>query len=292
MSVPPDSESKRTDRIATDRAMVPFVPAPAVRSGFAARRGLWIAAVGFGLGLGAVGLEAARHTSLWPRGARPDATALLLHQLQDEVGHLGTTIETLRASADASRQDDTVRGLKRSVDQLKQEIEQVRSSDTTTFAQLSTKLDKVDREPAPKPVDTQAQQRFAELASRVERVERQVASTVTTGSIPAPTPASPPAARPGVANPAKVAAATAVKPDPVASSTEAKASPPKPPTVDAWVVRDVYDGMALVEARRGGLREVEPGEFLPGAGQVRSIERRGRAWVVLTSRGVIANDTF
>jgi len=41
-----------------------------------------------------------------------------------------------------------------------------------------------------------------------------------------------------------------------------------------------------VESRRG-LREIAPGDSLPGAGRVQAIERRGRQWVVVTSNGVI-----
>ena len=86
---------------------------------------------------------------------------------------------------------------------------------------------------------------------------------------------------------------TPVKPDAATSQmAETRPLPAKPATVGGWVVRDVYDGMALVEARRGDLREISPGEYLPGAGEVRSIERRGRSWVVLTSQGVIDNSTF
>jgi hypothetical protein len=33
--------------------------------------------------------------------------------------------------------------------------------------------------------------------------------------------------------------------------------------------------------------EVAPGELIPGAGTVKSIERRGGAWIVITSRGLI-----
>ena len=55
------------------------------------------------------------------------------------------------------------------------------------------------------------------------------------------------------------------------------------------MLRDVYGGVALLEGR-AGLREVAPGEFLPGVGEIRSIERRGRGWVVVTSRGIIQAD--
>jgi hypothetical protein len=61
---------------------------------------------------------------------------------------------------------------------------------------------------------------------------------------------------------------------------------PSVPVIRNWVVRGVYDGVALVESAQGAV-EVAPGEFLPGAGRVRSIERSGRGWIVVTSRGVI-----
>jgi hypothetical protein len=49
----------------------------------------------------------------------------------------------------------------------------------------------------------------------------------------------------------------------------------------------VYGGGAVVEARNGRLHEVVPGRNLPGAGRVEAIERRGRIWVVVTTKGVI-----
>ena len=64
----------------------------------------------------------------------------------------------------------------------------------------------------------------------------------------------------------------------------------RPTTVEGWMLRDVYGGVALLEGRTGGLREVAPGEFVPGVGEIRAIERRGRGWVVVTSRGIIQAD--
>jgi hypothetical protein len=57
--------------------------------------------------------------------------------------------------------------------------------------------------------------------------------------------------------------------------------------IEDWILRDVDDGMALIESRRGRVREVVPGETVPNAGRVESIERRGKTWVVVTSKGVI-----
>ncbi|MBM3607319.1 MAG: hypothetical protein FJX29_02530 [Alphaproteobacteria bacterium] len=71
--------------------------------------------------------------------------------------------------------------------------------------------------------------------------------------------------------------------------------PPPPPSginararipAHGYVLREVYRGVALVEGRNGFI-EVHPGDVLPGAGRVRSIERRGGKWIVVTANGVI-----
>ena len=53
------------------------------------------------------------------------------------------------------------------------------------------------------------------------------------------------------------------------------------------MVRDVYQGVALIEGRRGTL-EVVPGVGIPGAGVVKSIDRHGGGWTVTTTKGVVA----
>lgn len=58
-----------------------------------------------------------------------------------------------------------------------------------------------------------------------------------------------------------------------------------------WIVRDVYDGIALVESPQGAV-EVAPGEVIPGAGRVISIERRGAGWIVITNRGLVDSDGY
>ncbi len=55
-----------------------------------------------------------------------------------------------------------------------------------------------------------------------------------------------------------------------------------------YTVDDVQGGMAVVDSRFGP-QQVAPGDFIPGAGRVLRIERRGGGWFVLTSRGVIAS---
>jgi hypothetical protein len=53
-----------------------------------------------------------------------------------------------------------------------------------------------------------------------------------------------------------------------------------------YSVEDVRDGIAVVDSRFGS-QQVAPGDFIPGAGRVLRIERRGEDWIVLTSLGII-----
>jgi len=67
---------------------------------------------------------------------------------------------------------------------------------------------------------------------------------------------------------------------------ENRATAKQPALISSWVVRDVYQGIALVEGKRGAL-QVARGEIIPGAGRVQSIEKRGQGWVIITSQGLV-----
>jgi len=60
----------------------------------------------------------------------------------------------------------------------------------------------------------------------------------------------------------------------------------KPPIVEGWAIRKVYDGAALIEGRYG-IVEVEPGMNLPGLGRIQEIRRQDGHWVVVTPKGLI-----
>jgi hypothetical protein len=62
----------------------------------------------------------------------------------------------------------------------------------------------------------------------------------------------------------------------------------KPPVVSGWVLREVFDGVAMVESRYG-LYEVVPGANLPGLGRVETIRRQDGRWVVVTPKGLIVS---
>lgn len=126
-----------------------------------------------------------------------------------------------------------------------------------------------------------ANAQFGRIAERLERVERQQAE---------------PAAKLTKAlesldrlerRAATAPAAPAVGQNDVTGSTPARAAtPPKPPVLEGWILRRVYDGVALVQGRRGVV-EVEAGDSLSGAGRIREIKREDGRWIVVTSRGVI-----
>jgi hypothetical protein len=83
-----------------------------------------------------------------------------------------------------------------------------------------------------------------------------------------------------VAEPRAAAAA-----HPIATDTK----PPSPaPIVDGWVVRDVYNGSALIQGRVG-IIQVIPGDNLPGLGRIEQVRRQDGRWVVVTSRGQIVS---
>jgi len=78
-----------------------------------------------------------------------------------------------------------------------------------------------------------------------------------------------------------VLAGPAVEPKPVSKT---------PARLTGWVLRDVYNGNAVIETPERILHEVAPGKTLPGVGRIEALERNGKRWVVVTSKGVITHD--
>lgn len=152
---------------------------------------------------------------------------------------------------------------------LKASVEHTSKMGMSQFNKTSDRLDKVEKaqaEPAAK---------LAKLSEAVDRLR-----------------AAPPVA------PVPVAAAPAVAKEvtgsitpPVAAAAPVPLPAPKPevarlPTVEGWVLRDVADGGALIEGRRG-MYEVYAGDAIPGLGRVDAIRKQDGRWVVVTSKGLI-----
>ena len=178
------------------------------------------------------------------------ATAGLSHLVADDATSSGN--RALEASV--ARIDADMLALRASV-------EQTSRTGMSQFNKTGDRLDKIEKaqaEPAAK---------LARLSEAVDKLRA----------------ASPAAALP-------VAAAPVAAKD-VTGSIASPPTPPKPevgrlPTVEGWVLRDVANGGALIEGRRG-IYEVYAGDPVPGLGRVDAIRRQDGHWVVVTSKGLI-----
>jgi len=119
------------------------------------------------------------------------------------------------------------------------------------------------------------------LSERFEQMEKDQAGRVAALTAQIDKRLTPPA-------PAPVAAKAA--PEPTETGAIAHAAPK--PATDNWAVREVYDGVAVLEDRKRRLVEVGIGDTIPGIGRVDTIERRGRTWAVVTRQGVITAQTW
>lgn len=155
---------------------------------------------------------------------------------------------------------------------LKTSLEAATKNTNGQFGKLAERLDRAEKaqaEPAAK---------LAKLSDKIndalERFDQRLAAASapeTTGSVSATRSAAP--TEPKLQD--KLQAATAAT---------------APQTVIAgWVLRDIFDGRALVESRYG-MYEVAPGGNLPGLGRVATIKRQDGRWVVVTPKGVIVSE--
>jgi hypothetical protein len=223
--------------------------------------------------VGATALAAMGRTS----GERPWAeTTQALRQNQDDVARLSGDLASIKMVIDALRQNvDQSRaeaGLKQS-----QIVERLDRADktpvemATTLARFGEQLTRLE---AGAPDSTL---KLDALGERLDRIERHMASAADAA-----------AAKP-VSAAAQSGAPIPAAPDLPLQTGSLDASPTARDTpVDGWVLHEVSDGIALIESRSRRLIEVGPGEMVPGVGRVEAIERRGKRWVVVTSKGVIA----
>jgi uncharacterized protein YidB (DUF937 family) len=219
-------------------------------------------------------------------------------EMAEDIRGLKANVEALRAAQSQSRNDAaTLEGLKTRLDAVKAET-------GASIAELAGRVETMRREPDAK---------LSQVIERLDRVEHQIGTPIAGASLGAAVPGN------AVGKPARLAVAPAKPPledahgqrkigrrgdafDPSQHPTAPGVPRPlgslasaasTPHLITNWVVRDVYKGIALVESPRGSI-EVGPGEIIPGAGMVKSIERRGAGWIVITSHGLIdsARDRF
>lgn len=179
-----------------------------------------------------------------------------LVRLTGDVRGLKSIIETMKESFDQARHEAA--GERRSLMARVDGIERTAEDTVAKIAHVVEASTRIERASA----ETGA--RLAAMSGRLDGFERQATAA---------------AAKP-------VTTAAADGPAQTGSVPDAKVAPKDAP-LDGWVLHDVQGGIALVESRNGRLHEVAAGQNLPSVGRVEAIERRGRAWVVVTGKGII-----
>lgn len=182
-------------------------------------------------------------------------------EMTAEIRGLHASLEGLRSTVTRTRTPDEVRALTAGLDTVKNGLANAKSETGAQIAQLSGRIDKLQRDMRP------------QVADRAGKTDHQSVDMSSTGSIP-----------PAQTNVPKSVPTPPAKPNALASVDQ---EPAKPPVIAGWVVRDVYEGVALIEGKRGPM-EVVPGVSIPGAGVVKSIERHGGGWTVTTTKGLLA----
>ena len=197
-----------------------------------------------------------------------DMAASTLSQLRSDLD--AGRAETARISAEIGRLSGTiVKANERMAEDAKATRTELTQRETRMEQALATKLvafaekqDVADREQA------------ARLSALGTLIEKRTAPQAIVPPAPAPQ-----AAKPAIPDPVQTGSIAETK-----AIADAK---PKPMAISNWAVREVYDGIAVLEDRKQRLVEVARGDLIPGVGRAEAIERRGRAWVVVTKDGLI-----
>jgi hypothetical protein len=190
----------------------------------------------------------------------------LLTAKADESRSLAQTVKLLEdriGAIEAARTRDENPDLRKLAAEIKAEGGAARDLGGA-LAQLTARIDRVDHDHGARldkladRIDHESTARIADLSTRLDKLEKRQAA--------------PPA-----------------KPDPgVSTETTGSLARPQAPLRGYWLV-EVENGAAIVDGRDGP-QQVAPGDFLPGAGRVQRIERRGQGWVVVTTSGLIVAD--
>jgi uncharacterized membrane-anchored protein YhcB (DUF1043 family) len=274
-------------------ASEPVPAAPARRwPSYLARAATVLAALGIGW--------AAGHAATTMRAPAADPA----HQALMAIDWAGFAAGLQTVRSDSTRMAADLQALKGSLTGLKETADRAKQEAAGRFGQVAERLERIhktDQEVAAKlaglaeRLEKAERDSHARLAAAVERLEKseralaaQAAKPAVQAALQPPAPAAPPV--PAADAPLR----TGSIPDQALAeggkSEQPKADKAAP--IEGWVLREVYDGVALIEGRNRRLLEIAPGQSLAGVGRVESIERRGRSWVVVTTRGVITSQPW
>jgi hypothetical protein len=174
------------------------------------------------------------------------------------AGSLGTLWITRVDQNEQTLARNEASQLKSAVERLNSDLTAVRSmvesssrGTSTQFARLTERVEKAER------AQTEPAAKIAKINEMLDRLDRRTRDLQDLPPVPE-----------------RIGAPVPIKEIPRVS------------VVPGWMVRSVYDGMALIQGRIG-LVEVEVGDPLPGGGRVEAIRRQDGRWVVVTSKGLI-----
>ena len=264
----------------------------------------------------------------------PTTKSQAIAGLSSAADVLKTDLEAITGQSAREEEQPAMRDLSAALTQLTVRLEQIEheygarldklgervdQDSSSRVADIAARLDKLEKKaallatPASESVDVVARidklekkaalpatpvSESADVVARLDKLEKRVA----VAAAPASEIAGLTTRLNKLEKRAAVAGASSANPLPPAapkqSSLMARADPPAPnetarsdnpgPLLRDYSVEDARDGIAVVDSRSGP-QEVAPGDFIPGAGRVLRIEKRGGDWFVLTSGGVIAN---
>jgi hypothetical protein len=228
--------------------------------------------------------DESREQAAKPHGARQlaaVAAAVILAAIAGAVGGaLATTgLSRLGDNADSAAQaqsqarslDEQVAKLQTELAALKTNVDRADKAATAQITKTSDRLEKAtDRLDKVEKAQAEPTQKIAKLSETVEKLR------VAQAEKPAPAPAQVASASQDVTG--------SVTPKPAAKPNDLG----RLPTVEGWVLREVYDGGAVIVGREGTF-EVYAGDPVPGLGRVDAIRRQDGRWVVVTNRGLIVS---
>jgi hypothetical protein len=277
---PVQTDAPKADAVKADAAKVeaPKVEAPKVEAlkpeaPRAPGKVLVMSSADRAWGNDGAGAEAASEQSAGMFGKRRVAALAAVVALAAVTGALGGALATVALGHLAGGQIQTAsnQALEAQVAQLDADMTAVKAGVERTsklavvqFNKATDRLDKVEKaqlEPAAK---------LAKLSETVDKLRVAPAA-------------------PAVATPAPAAAKEvtgSISPPAAAPASAPKVEVGRLPTVEGWVLRDVANGGALIEGRRG-IYEVYAGDSVPGLGWIDAVRRQDGRWVVVTSKGLI-----
>jgi hypothetical protein len=222
--------------------------------------------------------ETERHSVF---GARRIAAVAAMVALATAAGAVGGVLATsafirgggqVAVNGSQASLEASVSRIDADIQALKSGLEHTSKLGMNQFNKTSDRLDKLER------AQTEPAAKIAKLSEAVDKLRAAPAA--------APAVAAVATAVPKETTGSISAAQTAPTATQQAAATLPKTEVGRLPTVDGWVLRDVADGGALIDGRRG-VYEVYAGDFIPGLGRIDAIRRQDGRWVVVTSKGLI-----